>query len=565
MSAQIEIDTLRHRCQLITANPQFDAMECRQRLTSMSESALPNALATLFDAAYPQSHNDKRIIRIRKLSLNLKLLLKDLNTHAVSDILAQQILDTLVQGGVDPNNSPSNNYIVFEDHSHYVASFIAQILQPNGQMLWCFSDFHYASYLTSSESLVALLLEQKDRLRGIARHLDKMQLIESLAHTINTQDEEWLINHWCNIAQSSSFSKADVEFALALLDSVSELKTTFTETIASNNNAAYTRAYLKLLATSPQSKETDLCSSSAHKGLLTLFNMLKHAQLIVRIEKSTDAQKSLAINALHTCGVNKVVLQNMLEQMACSTPIRLTILALLHENTQPNKAEQEEQQANLEQEIKTKFNEPETLDPLFLWRGTSDYAGLGLLLPLIASMQLERCYTLGEIKGAMLYLLREHLLLVQIEKKDAGTEQAKLDKQSEQTLQQTQVWLDYLLFDSQERIANVSQTALDISRLTLGLAQTVKDTIAQKSGTEQLANILMAQFAARLSGLQLSSHAYLFKQFLYTRGSLAIQASSTQISLRPIALNIVLKMSGYSPYKGNILSNGHALTIEVQE
>ena len=86
----------------------------------------------------------------------------------------------------------------------------------------------------------------------------------------------------------------------------------------------------------------------------------------------------------------------------------------------------------------------------------------------------------------------------------------------------------------------------------LHIADTALAGAAQRVGPAGWADVLMARFAAGLSGLQTSSRSYLRQQFLERPGRIDVSEDTVHVTLRGMPLAIVLEMGGLTGDRGPV-------------
>ena len=559
----IEIEKLHHNCRLISANAHFDAMQCKQRIEYASEETLPSMLALVVGDYIDQHFGKQAIVCIRKLSLQLDLLLQDINSNTLPQKLAQSIaaqIQSLSTNGDEPSNC-----IVFKSDADYAASFVEQLLSPSIGHEWCFHSFHYAQHLNLQETLVAFFVEQQPKLAPIAEQLSEHKLIASMCTQLDDQHAQSLVAQWCKGNEAKGFTQTHIETALSYANTVIGIEEFFAKPSNSARDHDYISAYLGLLSKNAQTQSIDLTTAHAQRALLSLFCLKQYAKLLTSLLEKPLKSQTHAINYLNTGDSSKRALNNIVHHCADYPNLRSEILRLIKDPIKPKEKDNSEHRANTEKAIfPATHNKDFTHDKTWrlLWSTHSEFAGLALLLPSIISMQYTYYYSLDEIKNAVIYLMYEHLAL----QGDAASFKA-----SSKTVQDTEQWVSRIFAPNEEFASvnhatqmNSEKEGVLCSRLLLGLAEPTKQKILQQQGTQQLASLIMAQFAARLTGLQLSSNTYLFHQFLQVRGSIRMTQQGLFITLAPIPLNIVLDMSGFSHFEGKLAWSATSLTIKVQ-
>ncbi|MGH8467302.1 MAG: hypothetical protein ACRER5_24425 [Pseudomonas sp.] len=168
--------------------------------------------------------------------------------------------------------------------------------------------------------------------------------------------------------------------------------------------------------------------------------------------------------------------------------------------------------------------------------------GLVLLIPAIVSLRLHNCFTMAQLRGALWTA--------------GGDEEHEVPAEA---------WLRTLLPDLPQSLPDGTLPAA----WRLGLAAQRQHDIERlmHSGNVELmlAKLLLAQFAARLSGLQGSSDAYLRSQFLHHSGYFVIDETQIVARLDSVPLFIVLRMAGLAGWSDQLPWLQRPLTIEITQ
>jgi len=550
---------------------------------------LPQAFAQEVAQYFEQHFAEDAIVCIRKLSFNLRLLVSDLNTGVLAQHLAKCLAQTMF---AEHKGGQSNTIKVFSEQAHYSASFIIHLIAPKAEQEWCYQDFHHYRYLSTQEAMVTLLSDRAAILLPIMQHLQAVQMLDVSLNKIDENHAAWLITCWFDKAEGSKasrFSLEDVERAISLSATWPSAIVLFSETRDTPSAKAYLNAYCHLLASINSVSSADTLANKSQLATFILFSVLQYAEPILDAldgkAKDIDMTKVNAANGLIRRALKSVV-EHAQNKVSLAHDIRRVIdsskgSSAAFEDTSQKKDKTKNNYAS--SQVPRKRNDGDSV----CWSEMSEYAGLGLLLPCIISLQLWRHYSVQDIYKALQFLLRDLPRDLQRDRlshplRDTPSDSPSdlpsdlpSDSPSDATQKEhgaiNEAWLervftskinkDSLQFES--AYSELDGSGLKQS-LLLGLAPQIKQKLNALHGHEQLAALIMAQFAARLSGLQMSSHAYLFTQFLHVRGSIQMTQTALTIKLSPIALGVVLKMTGYSPYRGRLDWLDCDVIIEVQ-
>lgn len=518
----IRIGELNNQCRLLGSQDEvaFVASELRQ----LSSADLPAAIGEQVSRRLLARMNPDGVYRIRRLRLNLTLSRGEFSTRRLGELLSEQLVEAL---GRELEN-PQGQVAYFTSQEEFIAQMMADLLLREGRNLWMYEDYAALRHLTPEQAVVQLLLPRRDNLPSLIPALQRRGALVLLCGAVKGSAMQ-LWQQWTGVNFNDQFG-SDVPEPDELNPAQEWLQ---------QRNVAYPPGEAPLeqvvlhhvllcLAEAPCHFPIEvLLRATAHRLLLR-----RYARLAAAIMSQTQPASVRPPSVPAQGGAGEEMLDKLCLWAARFPGYRAYVLRLLRQMravTVPEIARASPAGRNTGQE-----NLSESL--LYGQR-----AGLVLLLPVVISLGLHVSYAMARLRGAI-WLAGED---------GEGPGLAE------------EAWLRELLPDAPQEVPTEELPP----RWRLGISEQRQKHIEQlqQSGKveEMLAQLLLAQFAARLSGLQLSSDGYLRSQFLHCGGSFAIDSAQVVARLDSVPLYIVLRMSGLAGWHSELPWSKRPLTIEI--
>lgn len=615
----ISIDQYSHHCHFI--GKQDDAFLVHNAMLRHLSSRLPKLLGDQLSSILGSSD---AWIRIRRLPIKLALT-RDL---VASNQWLYEVNEAIVEAYQRVQSSALTDVLVYPSEQSFKASFIRHLLLGTAWQRWEFEEFKHLQYLSNTEAIHQMLVAGFDQLPALCAALEKEQLIDETIGCQQQYQIVALVEAWAGLDFDPFFSRyasliegVQETTLVALVHQVQQVLANrpTNQTVLH----ACLIAYMTLVAVKEDSGKPRMVQSLDQREAFTVvvcLGMIVSLREEVKAVVDSKAPVELTLAESNIQGLDRQCFTQLLLVMAQFPIVKMhvaKVLSLIYAGAESRGCDNGvvNQQGDLRPDSRnsrstrrderglsgsvsendSKSNEAQSN----FHRIVSENAGIMLLVPVVLSLDLHR--TLSEEQLVQLFTMlcqdmdnfdssSSSQIVGTSERNKNDRAVASISDVNEKDLTQ-ESWLGGVFetvdnnFDSVDESARPSQksansdssrgkiafasetTSDDLlpARWRLGLSEAQQEGVRALGGLNAIKRLLLAQFAARLSGMQNSSDAYLFKNFLRQPGSIEISSQRIRIRLNPIALRIVLDMAGYSHYESVLPWSQRIFTLDIKD
>lgn len=499
MTHQLAIGQLNNQCLLY--GHTYEEAFINSELRHCTEHRLSRALAEEVDRQLSNSLSSKGFYRIKKIDIDLTLSRSEFSAGELSKIFAAKIAFSLKE----KIESHQHDIQVFTSEGDFIAEFINDLLRGNAWSHWQYEEFSALRHISDTEAAVQILLTRWKIIEDIITGLSHRRALTTLISSVDERQAHTLILHWRSKTSSKDVFSNIAEFNRAL----EELDNTLIHKNITYNSRAKDGLNL-LFRIIKDIKKTQL---SVNTCFIFSDFIVSFAYFYYRHSSFTSTL--LQGRPLPPLNTLKEDLRTFGEHLVSAVKNRRKIIEVLQKivnllnnkrSSAPKKSAEEDSQKEI---AKLEHGDEKVF--------YSQSAGLGLLIPIIISLGLHTTTSAQTLRNSVIAILGNN----------------------ERSSRGCNTWLRHILPDTD----NINDQTLT-ERWRIGIDTKQQEKIERTNGIEKITSILLAHFAARLSGMQQSSALFLSEQFLQRPGKIIITDSSIEVILEPIPLYIVLQISG---------------------
>jgi hypothetical protein len=558
MHNQLTIAHFNNACHYL--GKQEDAFLVNNEIRRMVHDRLPGQLSACLDTQLLALSSQNRVYRIRKLKFNLCITRADMELGHLTEQLVANLMESLEQQ-LSVAHAGIKSYT---DSADFHSALIVDLLAGRAWSQWEYDEFKHWQLVDDSEAILQLLLPQLNTVPLLLQRLQQRTNIERLFTCLDKRQLTILFQQWSTVSLSDSFSASIItdQSRWKQFAKLSALQNTRRGANAEDFIAQLLFRFCQQLLIRPTQN-----FSNCLRELATFQFIHDHGRKVLLLADRSG--ESIGVDDFQQQGIDSY-LQGMARQflfwLQGHKARRQAVTDLLFEL--PGSMNDD---IEIEKESAEKIDaddETNTAQPQLFY---SECAGLALLIPVAISLGLYQQCSAAFLRDAIALTLSN-----EDSKPDAG-ELAKTKQMDSALLKpeifsseikdkeviETPDWLMKIIpsvdVDAEDsRVFNLPAT------WRFGLSEIRQAQILDSQGTEQCRRLLLAQFAARLTGMSASSDRYLQANFLRCPGSIKISDSAIAVRLQPIPLRIVLDLAGYSNWSDILPWSTRRLTIEIQ-
>ncbi|MFT4654084.1 MAG: hypothetical protein ACI82S_001739 [Patiriisocius sp.] len=526
MPNSMEIGHIQNHCLLLGESIDLGLMG--NQINQLARTSLPSLIAQELNKQLPDTEHSNKVYRINKLHFSMSLLKQDLHAGLAGALFAQRLIHALNQALNQALQDDANNIKWYDNEDEYIGSLMADLLRGTAWSQWQYQEFSALRYVDEDEAAIQILMARPDTLVTLLKVLTKQNAIERLLVAITLARSHALFEQW-------SECKIEGVFKLPLLHTLSELSMLISSDCLSKTHigiqeplsVAILNAFLRSMQDATKQPINLPCAITTIAHITFVH---RHKLLIQNYLDQEDYAPSLVDQNLSVLdNGEQQIIHSLKDFIAQSVEHKDYIKKILAISEKSNKDSKDKNADAIEQRNNVSSQTVYCA-----------HAGVILLLPVIVSLGLRETYSNIHLRKALL-----------------NVAQTNEDDPS-------YCWIEWLLPIEDNDCRDLPKqfpTSLQIGlnkeqRNELDKLNTVPET--------QLARLMSMQLAVRLSGLQLSSAQYLNEQFLHVAGTFTQDELGVHALLAPISLNIVLSMSGFSPWQQPLNWLNQTLSIEVR-
>jgi hypothetical protein len=522
MAHELEIGHIHNQGHLLSDG--LDTAIISSQLNQLSIDVLPQAIVNALDTLLTDTRFNDKVYRINKLHLSFSMMKQDLHTQTAGQIFANQLIQALSNALLNDIGN-SDNIKCYANNVEYMGFLISDLLKGTAWRQWQYAEFSSLQHIESDEAAIQLLVARSTCLVSLVRTIEQQQALTLLQTAITPGRAQMLFEQWAGVRIDEVFNKhflTHTDHWVHVLNEQSVKQNLFSQSLISDVVKTFILSMTKRTQ-QPTQISTVLISIAQllfilkHKETISqwLKNEAKNTtQTSAEFKQFSPKEYALARHLLAFIRQSKNHAQHIARMIALS--------ADTHKQGNTESTERHETQVHSTRHI------------------DCAHAGVVLLVPVIISIGLLDYYSTTLIRNALFNIAHAD------------------DNNPEYS------WLYWLFPDDDTPCASYPDHLPASTQLGLDKEQRAELMTLNDQPDKQLSRLITMQFAIRLSGLQLSSIAYLNQQFLHIAGAVQQDNNGVQVSLSPIALNIVLSMSGFSPWQQKLPWLKKTLSIEVR-
>ncbi len=562
MSPQLVIDRMENRCRFFGSID--DAPAVSSELNHVAKNRLPDLIGAALKRKMGASFDANSVFRIKKLYLNFTWLKQEFIAGFSATALAENLVTELKQQlDACRLNSDELEIVRYSNHAQFVANLISDLIAGVAWNKWQYQEFSHLKHLDNTEAAIQLLLPRAEQLQEMLITIHQNHQLQPFIKSIKQRQADTLFKYWLGRDFKTQFQSASMpplDKLRVSLEAVSftnrqphltieqeSLNLLFATLLNDENRLPldilscvishyclvkrYDKTIIgvinRLSGTHDSEPRVILPGEGSEHNLLTTF--------VLWLSNHTDNQKY--VKQLLNCVENNKTEQPIDDSFSSSEELNEYL------STRP------QNKSDIETDVVSSSNIETGVEELSLY---SEQAGLVLLLPVIFNLQLIQYYPVDSIRQALHYAAFVESFDEDFnEKLDADWQE---DKQPQ--------WFELFFPDN---CSELNDSLWLPPKWRHGLNESIQKEIESLNGVPQLCRLITAHFAARLSGLQLSSIGYLQSQFLRTGGYIEAQSEEIKVRLNPVPLYIVLRMAGLADWQEKLPWLSKYLVIEVRE
>lgn len=526
---RIRIGELKNQCRFLGSQEDvaFLASELRQLSTADLPAAIGDAVSRRLDATL----NREGVYRIRRLRLNLALTRREFSTRNLGGLLAEQLVEALRS----QLEQPGEDFAYFPSQAEFIAQLMGDLLLRESRNLWMYEDYLALRHLIPEEAVVQLLLPRKDELGALLASLQRRGVLAVLLRELSLSQAGQLWRQWLGADITGMFQVGVVPEPDDLVAAQSWLLQ-----VGDAATEASTPLLLVTLRHSLHCLAGSQCQVSLEAVLWAAAQRLflyRYPEQVAAVLADTgelhgDGGPAAAQASVSNAGYVDSILQDLRRWVSGSKQRRAYVLGIVRQ-LWPDNVTGVAQIVAQTPGLRVDGSRERLL--------YSRRAGLVLLLPMIISLRLHVCYTMAQLRGALWA---------------AGAAEGEEHSPEED-------WVGQLLPDAPQAVPSMVLPAGWRLGLSAERQSRIEHWQAAGNVRQTLAQLLLAQFAARLSGLQHSSDAYLRSQFLHCGGYFIFDGAQIVARLDSIPLFIVLRMAGLAGWHEELPWSKRSFTIDI--
>jgi hypothetical protein len=493
----ITIRRLHADCQIPPDLPDADLV--RGRLEHLVRDYLPQAIADRFslDLGEPGV-----VYRVRQLDLGLWVDAGQMSDRQISDALANLLAQALVKA---LQYGPPAQVQRYESYDHFITAFLTDLFTGQAWERWQYREFEMLRGLSKGQVASQLLAPRPELLLGVTRLLEDLGRLDDLLDALDGQDLDLIWRRGLGFSASSGVPPRSVrERALAALEGgrlrpggllLREALGLYLHAVRRNPNLA---------------GDPHLAAACEHLTLLSELIAARPTPELWQALAEGAVEDSAALEAVFA-GADLPAEAGWALEWLRSVEGRayFSSLARLAAPPLPALARAPARSKALGQEMRTQF------------------AGLGLLLPFVRELELERLGSAG-LYQLLVALCGRSLRAL------AWSDPAPL-------------WLSGLP-PKEAHDARLAEIAWPEMLDEIPGGEDYLGSGPEAGAARRVLNL----FASRLRGFAESSPGYLAKQFIFQPGRLALLPGRLEVYLHRVPLGIVLHMAGMDGFQARL-------------
>lgn len=479
-------------------------------------------LEEMAKALVPSPDDEGAVYRIRNLRVDLWVDLLGMSDGEIASRWDRALVGAIVRALL---RAPPSQMVRYDDHAHFVAAFLADLLAGQAWTRWVYDEFSPLRGLAVGQIAAQLLAPRPALLVSVAQRLARDRWLEPLLHRLEPADVRLIWARGLGFGTGSDAPVRGVVLERILAALAGGVTLEQGDGDAAARNAL--RIYLQAAIAQPSLiGDAAVGAVSRHLALLYWVWTARPSpwlwEALAQGEIDSPAALASMLDGLGQEATARDWLQVTLAQpsgrayLARLVPIAIPKEAVVNEVVAPSEDARREQQRP--HQIATNF------------------AGLALLLPTIRDLGLHE-----HLSGEGLY----QVLLAAVGSdyqplawSDAAPGWlAGVPRQELESARGAEVaWPDIALWDETDMPHQACEAA-------------------DRSGTspgDAFARLVLRRFARGLRGFAESSAAYLAEQFINLPGHLLIDGEKIEAHLSRAPLGIVLQMAGQDGDRGPI-------------
>lgn len=558
MHNQLTIAHFNNACQYL--GKQEDAFLVNNEIRRMVHDRLPGQLSACLDTQLLALSSQNRVYRIRKLKFNLCITRADMELGHLTEQLVANLMESLEQQ-LSVAHAGIKSYT---DSADFHSALIVDLLAGRAWSQWEYDEFKHWQLVDDSEAILQLLLPQLNTLPLLLQRLQQRTNIERLFTCLDKRQLTILFQQWSTVSLSDSFSASIItdQSRWKQFAKLSAMQNTRRGANAEDFIAQLLFRFCQQLLIRPTQN-----FSNCLRELTTFQFIHDHGRKVLLLADRSG--ESIGVDDFQQQGIDSY-LQGMARQFLfwlqghkarkqAVTKVLFELPGSMDENIKIENKSAEK--IDSDDEADTDTAQPQSF--------YSECAGLALLIPVAISLGLYQQCTASFLRDAITLTLADEDSL-QAAAQSSKTKIMDPEILNSEVIDTEEIasevidapdWLMKLIpsVDSKDtKVFNLPGT------WRFGLSEIRQAQILDSQGTEQCRRLLLAQFAARLTGMSASSDRYLQANFLRCPGSIKISDSVIAVRLQPIPLRIVLDLAGYSNWSDILPWSTRRLTIEIQ-
>ncbi len=546
MKNQLTIAHFNNACHYL--GKQEDAFLVNNEIRRMVHDRLPGQLSACLDTQLLAHSSQNRVFRIRQLKVNLCITRADMELGHLTEQLVASLMVSLEQ----QLSVAHAGVKIYADSADFEAALIVDLLAGRAWSQWEYDEFKHWQLVDDSEAILQLLLPKLNSLPLLLQRLQQRTNIERLFNGLNKRQLAMLYQQWAAVSLSDSFSASIIadQSQWKQLVKLSALQNTRQAEGGMDFIVQLLFRFCQNLLIKPAQDFSKLL-----RDMSTFLFVQNYGQKILLLADRSG--ESVSIEDFQQQGIDSY-LQGMAQQFIfwlqehkvrkqAVTKLLFELPGSMDDNIGFGKNLAEKIDAN---------DEADTAQPQSYY---SECAGLALLIPVAISLGLYQQCSARFLRDAIALALADE------NSQPVATASPKTREIDSEIVDSKVIGAaDWLM----KIIPSVDAEDTRVFKLPatwrFGLSEIRQVQILDSQGVEQCRRLLLAQFAARLTGMSASSDRYLQANFLRCPGSIKISDSAIAVSLQPIPLRIVLDLAGYSNWSDILPWSTRRLTIEIR-
>lgn len=524
MIDKLRIAKIRNRCQFVGV--AHEQAIIAGELEYLLNNRLALELSKTIDNQLNLPLENGIIVRIRKIPVKLSFSRDELTNGNAGFLFAHNI----ISGMEKILNKGTNEIVVFPSAIDFIAAFVCDLIDGDVWSKWQYKEFVALSHVSASSGLFQILKTQKENINSLLKNVRESGKSASLSLMLSQKQAKNLLEFWCDLSFMDLFKLPDLISKDIFFCSISNVEKLLQKKEFRNEFVELEMLYYFVNAIDEKDARENLIFLIA----VAHFCIIRKNRKIFESLVLNDSREKLALNVEKISQVknNELLLAFFLwssqkeENFNYTKNIISKINDFPTESTITRGAELIEENVCLPAEMKIK---------------SIENAGLSLLIPIVINLGLSKLISLRMVKESLNLAI-------------SGEQENK------------NILLDLLMPDNksifQGELDKLDCTALS-ERHFFGLNQSQKSLLSRLVDQELLAELLIAHFSSRLSGMNQSSIQYIRSNFLVRSGVVKESEDSIRVILNPLPLDILLRMSGFGQWSAQLPWLDKKLEIEI--